>query len=409
MTDMRASLARNFVDEQERQSSPAGPLLPDVRGLRIALFSGNYNYLRDGANQALNRLVGYLLKRGAAVRVYSPTSDTPAFGPQGDLVSVPSRPMPFGRGEYRVAWSIPEPIRRDIDAFQPNIFHLSVPMFIGSSALRLSRKMGIPAVASMHTRFETYPRYYGAGFLEAPVTALLKRFYKGCDAVVAPCASAAEMMIAQGMCHKVGIWSRGIDATIFNPQRRSLEWRQARGIADNEVVIGVLGRLVMEKGLDTVVAAAQLLQQRGIRHRIVAIGSGPAQDWISTQLPKALFVGHLESTALGTAVASIDILFNPSETETFGNVTLEAMASGVAVVAAMSTGSSSLLTDGVSGSLIAPGDIIGFADALELYITNCTIRRTHGLNALLDSRGYDWDRVNEAMIATYLETLPRCH
>ncbi|MFL6781477.1 MAG: glycosyltransferase, partial [Sphingomicrobium sp.] len=92
--------------------------------LRIALFSGNYNYVRDGANQALNRLVGYLLKQGAQVRIYSPTTDTPAFEPTGELVSIPSVPIP-GRPEYRLGLGLSPSVRRDLAAFNPNIIHIS--------------------------------------------------------------------------------------------------------------------------------------------------------------------------------------------------------------------------------------------------------------------------------------------
>ncbi|MEY2926162.1 MAG: hypothetical protein RL367_639, partial [Pseudomonadota bacterium] len=317
----------------------------DPTSLRVALFSGNYNYVRDGANQALNRLVNYLIRRGVAVRVYSPTSASPAFAPQGDLVSVPSFPLPFGRSEYRLAWSIPRRTLADIKAFKPNVFHISMPFLLGSAALRLSRKMDVPAVASMHTRFETYPAYYGAGFLELPVTAMLRRFYQQCDAVVAPSESAAAVMRGQRMAKVIGIWARGIDTTIFNPGQRSLEWRRSLGLADADRVIGFLGRLVMEKGLETVVSTVQTLRQRGVPHRVMITGEGPARDWLASQLPEAIFAGFLQGADLGRALASSDVLLNPSVTETFGNVTLEAMACQLPVVAALSPGSANLVVD----------------------------------------------------------------
>ena len=126
--------------------------------LRVAIFSGNYNYVRDGANQALNRLVGYLMKCGVQVRIYSPTTDTPDFEPTGDLVSVASLPVPFGRGEYRMARGLTRAARRDLARFRPNIVHVAAPDLLGHRAISWARARGIPVLASMHTRFETYLR-----------------------------------------------------------------------------------------------------------------------------------------------------------------------------------------------------------------------------------------------------------
>src|SRR5688500_7255605 len=136
---------------------PAKRAKMKVTDLRIALFSGNYNYTRDGANQALNRLVGYLLSQGAAVRIYSPTVDKPAFPATGDLVDVPAVPMPFGRGEYRFAMGLPAKVRVDLKAFAPNMVHVSAPELLGHRAVTYARRHHLPVVASVHTRFETYP------------------------------------------------------------------------------------------------------------------------------------------------------------------------------------------------------------------------------------------------------------
>ena len=132
----------------------------DVTDLRIALFSGNYNYTRDGCNQALNRLADYLLRQGAALRVYSPVVEKPDFPPTGDLVDVPNMRMPVPRrGEYRLGLPLDSKARADLAAFAPNMVHLSAPDFTGHSALKWSRKRDIPVLASAPTRFETYPRY----------------------------------------------------------------------------------------------------------------------------------------------------------------------------------------------------------------------------------------------------------
>lgn len=392
-------------DDLQKREKPM--TVDDVSHLRVVLFSGNYNYVRDGANQALNRLVEYLIRRGVSVRVYSPTSDRPAFAPQGDLVSLPSMPALFGRREYRMAWPIPASVRADIAAFNPNLFHISLPLLLGPNALRLARLMKVPVVASMHTRFETYPRYYGIGFLEPVITALLRRFYRRCDAVVAPSDSAAQIMRAQRMADEIGIWTRGIDTTIFNPGQRSLEWRRSLGIEDHEVVIGFLGRLVMEKGLDVVAQTLSQLRAKSVPHRALVIGDGPARGWLNERLSTAVFCGHLQGADLGRAVASADMLFNPSVTESFGNVTLEAMASVLPVVAAHSAGSANLVSDGVTGRLVKPGSVDAFAAALQGYVENAALRQAHGQAALAASRAFDWDSVNEAMVQTYLRLIPK--
>ncbi|HEX7743635.1 MAG TPA: glycosyltransferase family 1 protein [Sphingobium sp.] len=376
----------------------------DVTGLRVALFSGHYNYVRDGANQALNRFVGYLLRQGAAVRVYSPTIRTPAFEPTGDLVSAPSFAVP-GRREYRVPYRMSGRVRRDLKAFQPNLVHVSSPDPLGHRAVSWARARALPAVASVHTRFETYPRYYGLAFLEPAIESLLRRFYRRCDAIVAPSESMAQLLREQRMSYDVGIWTRGIDREIFHPGRRDLAWRRSMGIADDEPVIGFIGRLVMEKGLDVFSDAIDQLMLKHVRHKVLIVGDGPARAWFQNRLPNAVFTGFQKGAELGRAVASMDVLFNPSITETFGNVTLEAMACGLPTVAARATGSESLVTEGVTGRLIRPGAIGTFADALAAYCTDADARAQAGAAAMAQAEHYGWDQVNQALVDTYIRVI----
>jgi len=373
-----------------------------VEDLRIALFSGNYNYVRDGANQALNRLVEYLLRNGARVRAYSPTVENPAFEATGDLVSVPSFAIP-GRPEYRVPTRIPAAVLRDIQVFAPNIVHVASPEILGHRAVSFARKNDIAAVASVHTRFETYLRYYNLGLFEPAVLAGLRRFYRRCDAIVAPSESMAKLLREQGMNHDVGIWSRGVDKHIFNPERRDMAWRRSIGIADDEPVIGFVGRLVMEKGLDVYEAVTARLTAQRVPHRVIVVGDGPARDWFQKRLPEGVFVGYQTGENLGRAVASMDMFLNPSVTETFGNVTLEAMACRLPVVAATATGSTSLVTDGVTGTLVQPGDIAAYADALSRYCHDEGARLAAGQAGEKVSENYSWDRVNHALVDVYLD------
>ncbi len=368
--------------------------------LRVALFSGNYNYVRDGANQALNRLVAYLLAQGVAMRVYSPTTDTPAFEPAGDLISVPSYPIP-GRSEYRVSRRLSGRLKKDLRQFAPNILHIASPDPLGHSAVTWARRNNLPAIASVHTRFETYPRYYGLAFMEPLIEAMLRRFYRRCDAIVAPSESMAQLLREQRMNYDVGIWTRGIDQAIFNPQRRDMAWRRGLGVEDDMPVIGFVGRLVMEKGLDVFSDSIDELRRRNVRHRVLVIGDGPARPWFEARLPHAIFTGFQSGGDLGRAMASADILFNPSVTETFGNVTQEAMACALPTVAARATGSESLVQDRVTGRLIRPGAISKFADALAHYCGDIDMRVAAGRAALDQTKNLGWDHVNQSLLDTY--------
>jgi glycosyltransferase involved in cell wall biosynthesis len=403
------------VREPQRRTAPTLPTssrkVSELRtppktlnGLRIALFSGNYNMVVDGANKALNRLVEYLQRHGAVVRVYSPTVERPAFEPEGTLVSLPSIAFPT-RAEYRMPVALSQAARRDLEAFAPDMLHISSPDFAARAAVRWARTRGIPVLASVHTRFETYAHYYRLGFLEGPLEGWLRRFYRRCDALVAPSQSTVDVLREQGMNDDISLWERGVDRETFNSSRRDLAWRREHGIADGDVAIGFLGRLVMEKGLDAFVDTLAELRGRGVPHKVLVVGDGPARDWFEERLPGAVFTGFQQGADLGRAIAAMDVLFNPSVTETFGNVTLEAMACGVPVAAARATGSSCLIADGVNGMLVPPGNTAAFADAIAAYVTNPSLRTTHGRAGEDRSRAYTWDAINRAVADTYLRLI----
>ena len=371
---------------------------------RVALFSGNYNYTRDGANRALNRLVDFLERRGVAVRVYSPTTDRPAFAHAGEVVSVPSIPMPR-RTEYRLALGLSRRIKEDLRAFRPNLFHLSAPDLLGYKALKLARAWNIPAVASVHTRFETYLQYYGIGFAEPIVTRYMRWFYQQCAQIYAPSESMCEVLRAEGMSNDVRIWGRGVDSHNFSPERRDPKWRAGLGIAETDLVIAFVGRLVLEKGLGVFADVMDILTKRKIAHRVLIVGDGPERAWLQKRLPDAIFTGHLEDEALARAYASSDLFFNPSRTETFGNVTLESMASGVPPVCAKATGSMSLVVHGTNGFLSEKATIAEYADYLGELIRNHALRHAFAHASRQRALDYNWDNILGGVLANYCEVL----
>ena len=377
-----------------------GPAMK-VSDLRIALISGNYNMVRDGPTQALGRLVQHLLDEGAQVRIFCPTVDNPQVQQPGEIVSLRSVAIP-GRGEYRIPIGLMGRVREAFETFRPNIVHLASPDRAARQAAKWARDHGVPVLASVHTRFETYPQYYHVGFLEPVVEAWLRKLYRRCDALVAPSDGMVDVLREQRMHRDIGIWSRGVDRTIFNSGVRDLALRRGVGIEDSEVAIGFLGRVVMEKGLPEFAAAMGELTRRGVPHKVLVLGDGPARDWFAKEVPEARFAGYLKGAELGRWVAGMDVFFNPSITETFGNVTLEAMACGVPVVAARATGATTLVRDGETGTLVEPGAIDGFADAIQRYLEDPALRRAHGAAGEARSKLFDWDEINRGMADTYL-------
>jgi len=371
--------------------------------MRVALFTGNYNYVREGANQALNRLVGHLEARGHAVRVYSPVTDTPAFEPTGTLIPVPSITLPV-RSEFQLALGIPKHIRRDVAAFAPDIVHVSTPDILGTRAQTMAKAMGVPVVASLHTLFETYVEHYGLRWLRPTVEAHLRRFYRRSDHVLVPTPALRDAMHADGIA-RVGIWSRGIDRDRFSPARRDPEWRRAQGFGDDDIVILFFGRLVIEKGVDIFVATMKALEARyGERVRALVVGAGPAEARFAG-LSGAVLTGHLDGDDLARAVASADIFLTPSTTESFGNVTLEAMAAGLAVVSADAPSSRSLIDPGRTGLLCAATDIAAYADAIATLI-DARAERSHMAAAAREaSVAYTWDAASSAVETAYVQTL----
>jgi phosphatidylinositol alpha 1,6-mannosyltransferase len=377
-----------------------------MTGLRVALFSGNYNYVKDGANQALNKLVDFLERQGATVRVYSPTTSTPAFAPKGTLISVPSIPVP-GRGEYRLALGLPKKIRDDVIAFKPDIIQISAPDWLGSSALKLSQKLGIPCVASVHTRFDTYFEYYGVGFIAPATRRFMSRIYTQCAGVYAPCESMALSLEKDDIVSGAGIWSRGVDTSIYNPGRRSKAMREKYGFTPDEKVILFVGRLVLEKGIDVFADTIISLKSRGLKPRVFIVGDGPARAHFQSRLSDAVFSGFLSGTDLASAYASSDIFLNPSVTEAFGNVTSEAMASGLAVVCAQATGSDSLIQDRVNGRNVENFTPTRLADAIAELMHDENLYNSLVSAALADAKLRDWDSSLAPMAEAYLDILKK--
>ncbi|NNE34746.1 MAG: glycosyltransferase family 1 protein [Rhodothermales bacterium] len=371
-----------------------------VSQIRVALFTGAYNHIADGVSLTLNRLVDFLERQGVQVMVFAPTVESPAIEHNGTLNAAPSISMP-GRPEYRISLGLSRANRRALDDFAPTFLHIATPDLLGRAALSYGLRRGLPVVSSYHTHFSSYLKYYRMTVLEGPAWRYLRWFYGHCKHIYVPSASMADVLRTHGISERLMYWPRGVDTTRFNPAMRSLEWRRSLGIGDDEVVVSLISRLVWEKGLDVFVDVIDRLKDIGVSHRVMLVGDGPARPELEEQLPNAIFTGFLADDDLARAYASSDVFLFPSQTETFGNVTLEAMASGVPTVCADATGSNALVEHGVTGFLAPPDSVDAYFESVHELITNAKLRNAMSLAAHDRAKEYAWDTVLNRMLCYY--------
>ncbi|MDT0630182.1 glycosyltransferase family 1 protein [Rubrivirga sp. S365] len=370
------------------------PTPPDP--LRVALFTGNYNHIEDGVSRTLGRLVGYLEEQGHSVLVVGPTVPDPPLTQPGEFVEAPSVPF-FNRAEYRLATGFPRSLRARVEAFRPDLVHVASPDVLGHRAVTWGRKHGLPVVSTYHTHFPAYLGYWGPTWLEPVSWAVARGFYGRCNEVYVPTPTLLEELRSHGIQTTFRLWPRGIELDRFSPAYRSDAWRAGRGFEPSDVVVSFVSRLVKEKGIDVYVEVVRRLQASGAPVRALVVGDGPERASLEARLPGAVFTGHLGGVELATAYASSDVFLFPSETETFGNVTLEAMASGLAVVCADAAGSRSLVTDGVTGLLCPPRNADAFEAAVRRLLDRPALRADLG-GAARDAAGdYSWPTVLATM------------
>lgn len=371
---------------------------------RIALFAGAYNHIADGVALTLNRLVDYLERQNIPARVFAPTVDEPALDHAGTLIPVPSIPFP-GRSEYRCSLGLTPSVRKELEAFDPTLLQISTPDLLGLQALRYGRSKGIPVAGTYHTHFTSYLKYYHLDLLEPMVWRYLRYFYQRCDYVYVPTTAITEVLRDHGIEDGFRLWQRGVDVDHFRPGRSSASWRRAHGIGPDEVVVAFVSRLVWEKGLDTYAQVIERLEQENVPHRSLIVGDGPAREELEARLPNTVFPGFLRDEALTQAYASSDIFLFPSDTETFGKVTLEAMASGLPTVCADAAGSRDLVQDGTTGFLCPPADVDAFTECVRRLIGNSSLRRRMGQAAFERAQEFAHDKILAQIVRHYDDIL----
>lgn len=372
--------------------------------MKVALFTGNYNHVRDGVSLTLNRLVKFLLEQDVEVLVFGPTIKKPQVNHYGTLISVPSLKMP-GRPEYRFTTGFPEKSRRELEKFQPDIVHIATPDILGYKALNWALEHNKQVVSSFHTHFSSYLKYYNLGILEPVLWKYMIWFYNHCRHIYVPTPSMAEELKAKGIKGELKIWARGVNTEQFNPDKRDRQWRKDQGFNENDIVITFISRLVWEKNLALFANVIKQLQEKYPLVKALVVGDGPAGPELKELLPGAVYKGFLRGEELATSYASSDIFFFPSDTETFGNVTLEAMASGLPCVVANAVGSKSLVSHNENGFLAPVSKEKLFYDYLARLVEDRELREKMARDSLNKAKNYSWSHINGKLLDYYYELL----
>jgi glycosyltransferase involved in cell wall biosynthesis len=366
--------------------------------LRLALFCDSYLPQLNGVSLLLERLVDAVRDRGGAVRVFTTTDPNATL--DTEIRRWPSVPF-WLYPEHRLALPTQTSIRRELDEWRPTIIHAASPFGLGLAARRAARTLGIPFVSSYHTSWSAYTKFYGLGFLSDFAWRYLRWFHNGGDRTYAPTEATRKELESHGVTH-TAIWSRGVDTVRFSPAHRSNTLRARLGASENTVVCAYVGRLGAEKGLDVAMEGMHRVVARAGANVVFAIaGDGPYEaECRRLAPPGTIFMGRLSGRELSEFYASADVFTFPSATDTFGNVILEAMASGLPVIGA-DVGPTRELLSNTRGLTFPQSSAEAFGDQVLALVLDRARRTTLARDALAFARTRTWDAIFDELFADY--------
>src|SRR5258708_3400768 len=323
--------------------------------MRIAFCSDSVPPVWDGVTRTLSELVTTLTDARVEFQFLSAVHPDPRLAWRDRVHVVPSVPFPL-YPYYRMGLPVRRRLDRVLDRFAPDLVHVVTPSFLGLYGLHYARRRGIPALASFHTDFVGLLEFYWLRYLDGLARFLARRFYGQCAATLVPSRHQAAKLAEYGIPN-VGLCRRGVGPAAFSPAYLSAELRAEVGAdgAHGVPIVLYVGRLGREKNLHYLIAAIDRLRHSGTPFKLVIVGQGPMRRTLERRLPEAHFTGHVEGVELARLYASADVFVFPSTAETFGNVVLEAFASGLPVVAVGGGAVGELVTPDVNG-LLAPAD-----------------------------------------------------
>lgn len=365
--------------------------------MRVALVCETFLPDVNGVTTTLCRLLEYLQQQGHEALLFAPQGAPTSYA-GAEIIPLSGMPLPL-YPEVKV--TPPQPgLTSRLRQFQPELVHLVGPVVLGAIVPGIVRRLGLPLIASYHTDFGAYSRHYGFGFLQHGVNAWLRWIHNRCRINLCPSSFTLRVLRSAGF-RRLRIWGRGVDTERFHPRYRSEAWRTAVGARPGECILLYVGRLAAEKRIDLLPEAI-----RGIPDvRLVFVGDGPFRAELQRRcagLP-VHFTGYLKGDDLATAYASADVFLFPSDTDTFGQVIQEAMASALPVIAARAGGAIDLVHHGQNGFLFAPGVATDLRARLRELLANDDLRLAQGMAGRLIAEQRSWPRVMNELMGYYAQ------
>lgn len=374
--------------------------------LHVAVVTETYPPEVNGVAMTLGRMVHALLARGHRVSLTRPrqrSEDAPPVTARCVTTLVSGLPIP-GYAGLRFGLAAGSLLRRQWRADRPDVVQVVTEGPLGASAIAAARRLGIPVVSEFHTNFHAYSRHYGLAWLEGLVARHLRRLHNRSQMTLVPSHQLGIDLVRRGY-RGVRVVSRGVDTVLFNPSRRSAALRASWNAGADDLVVACVGRLAPEKNLPLLLRAFAAIRDHAPNARLLLVGDGPARQRLMQGHPEHVFAGMRHGEDLAAHYASADLFLFPSMTETYGNVTLEALASGLPVVAYRMAAAAELIRHGDNGMLAEPGASDGFVRAALDLVTRPGFRKRAAAAAPASVAALDWERIHDALEAALRDAI----
>jgi glycosyltransferase involved in cell wall biosynthesis len=362
--------------------------------LHVTLITETFPPEINGVANTLGRLCDGLRLRGHRVELVRPRQDNDQGRPaDDDLLLCRGWPIPGYPGLQWGQSSMHKLLRRWTRQ-RPDVLYIATEGPLGLSALRAAKRLGITVISGFHTNFQQYTREYGFGVVTRMLTHYLRWFHNRSHMTVVPSVSQMQELGRRGF-ERVELLSRGVDSQLFHPCKRSMPLRESWGLKADDIAVLHVGRLAPEKNLGLLKTSFDALQATYPQQtlKLIIVGDGPQRMMLEQQLPSAIFCGTQRGEALAMHYASGDLFVFPSLTETFGNVVLEALASGLGVIAYDEAAAAQHIRHGHNGALAMPGDEEGFIDAARWVLEDSETLRRVRLNARQHASRQGWEAI----------------